>query len=314
MAKLHLFTFCVDIGRHDRLYLIQVLHMLIKSLNRHNNYYELIVFTNYDINMILDMGIGMGIGTRGVDGMGGMGGIDNNIRVDLNKPNIIFKPYFDYKENFFGDSWLNLNYNRINIYKYLYDTCNKTDYTWIDLDTIVCTNIEYINDVDNMFIINGGSYMKIETPFINDTSLKYGIPMCKLIQGNVWKLNIDLYNNLMATFKELVSNKYALQYDVQSLFNYYIYFKLGGLGDGGGVINIAGVNFKPETINGLSIHAPSHMHSHTHANENTLINLYYENGKLMTKYHPNKEIHFVSFTMYSLRPLLNTPKFNALFN
>jgi len=267
--------------------------------------------------MILDMGIGMGIGTSGVDGIDG---INNNIRVDLNKPNIIFKPYFDYKENFFGDSWLNLNYNRINIYKYLYDTYDKTDYTWIDLDTIVCTNIEYINDVDNFFIINGGSYMKIESPLKTDTTLKYGIPICKLIQGNVWKLNIDLYNNLMATFKELVATNQVLYFDVQSLFNYYIHFKLGisalsgGGSDGMSGINIAGVNFKPETINGLSIHAPSHLHSHTHANENTLINLYYENGKLMTKYHPNKEIHFVSFTMYSLRPLLNTPKFNALFN
>ena len=44
---LHLYTFCVDIGRHSKTELINVLKILIHSLDKTNEY-QLHIFTNFD--------------------------------------------------------------------------------------------------------------------------------------------------------------------------------------------------------------------------------------------------------------------------
>lgn len=273
MTKIYLFTFCVLFGKETKNNLLNALYLLINSLEKTNNY-ELHVFTNLDIN------------------------INNN--------NIKICEYFNNDKSYFSQEWLNLSYNKLNIYKYLYDKY-QINFLWIDLDTIVTSNIEYINDVKSYFVENGGISTNPNDLFTNK---KLCVPRNRYIQGNIWKLNIDLYNDLITSFKEILNKKFNLRYDGQDLFNYHIYYKLHGKLDENNIY-IAGLNFKPEIINGLSIWS---LEGNTHATHNGLNNMYYHNNKLKSKFYPDKEIHFVSFTFFTLNKLINTDKFKELFN
>mgnify|MGYP001402322326 CR=1 FL=1 len=292
MTKIYLFTFCVLFGKETKKNLLNALYLLINSLEKTNNY-ELHVFTNLDININ-----------------------NNNIKFcEYFNNDIKFCEYFNNDKSYFSQEWLNLSYsqewlnlsyNKLNIYKYLYNKY-QINFLWIDLDTIVTSNIEYINDVKSYFVENGG----IST-YPNDlfTNKKLCVPRNRYIQGNIWKLNIDLYNDLITSFKEILNNKFHLRYDGQDLFNYHIYYKLHGKLDENNIY-IAGLNYKPETINGLSIWS---LEGNTHATHNGLNNMYYHNNKLKSKFYPDKEIHFVSFTFSTLNKLINVNKFKELFN
>tara|TARA_B100000674_G_scaffold98039_1_gene70838 strand:- start:3440 stop:4270 length:831 start_codon:yes stop_codon:yes gene_type:complete len=272
---LHLYTFCVDIGRHSKTELINVLKILIHSLDKTNEY-QLHIFTNFDIN--------------------------------INDPNIVLHKYFDNNLSIYQDRWLNLSFNKIYIYKYLFDKY-KIDFTWVDLDTVFTSDVSYINDISSFFIDCGGTN---EDPhlLINNTNIY--IARNKWIQGNIWKLNIELYNKLIDIYNKISLKNLKFEYDLQSLFTYYFYFILDGnektlLTNG---IYIIGRNIKKNVINGLCIWDPK---GNTHANFNGLNNLYYENKLLKSNFYPDKDIHLVSFTFYTLKQLYNTKKFKELF-
>ncbi len=275
MAKIYLFTFCVYIDKHSKSDLLNVLNLLIKSLEKYN-IFELHIFTNFEI--------------------------------ENDKPYINIHEYFDKNENHFNNKWLNLSFNKINIYKFLYDLYN-INFIWIDLDTIITTNIDYINDVDNYFIECGGT--SIDPCILFKNSKKYSVPRNIWIQGNMWKLNINLYTILINQFNKITEEKLILEYDLQDLFTYYIYFILDGkLTENN--IYISGRNYMPESLNGLCIWAEK---GNTHANMIGLNNMYYDNNnKLQSKFYPNKEIHIVSFTFDTLKMLYNTEQFKKLFS
>lgn len=277
MGKIYLFTFCVYIGRHSKSDLLKVLNLLINSLDKHKNNYELQIFTNFDLN--------------------------------LDRQNIIINEYFDKNENFFNDKWLNLSWNKVSIYKYLFDKY-KINYLWIDLDTIVTSNIEYINEVETYFITIGGNCKNLHTPFTNDYEKKYLLPTYKHIQGNIWKLNIDLYNKLISVFNQLNTVGLKLMWDFQTLITYYVYFIINERFEENNIY-ISGVNYKLNVLNSLSVWDEPHKHSH--ANLNGLKNLYYENNILKSHIHPDKEIHMLSFTFFSLKQLYHTKTFKELF-
>ena len=262
------------IGKHTIVDLLNALNLLIKSLEKYNNFH-LHVFSNFEIKN--------------------------------DKSNIKFCPYFDKDENHFNNKWLNLCFNRINIYKYLYDKF-KINFVWIDLDTLVTTNIDYLNNIDSYFVDCGGSSTDACILFKN--SNKYSVPRNIWIQGNMWKLNINLYNVLMKEFNKLTEQKLILEYDLQDLFTYYVYFILKGKINEN-KIYIAGRNYKPETLNGLSIWAKT---GDAHANIVGLNNMYYENDQLRSKFYPDKEIHIVSFTFATLKIIINKKKFKELFD
>lgn len=274
MAKIYLFTFCVLFGKESKNELLNALYLLIYSLEKYNNY-ELHVFTNFAIDI----------------------NISNN--------NIKLCEYFNNDKIYFSSKWFNLSFNKLNIYKYLYDKY-QINFLWIDLDTIVTNNIEYINDVECYFVENGGTTTELNDLFTNK---KVYVPRNRYIQGNVWKLNINLYNDLMTTFKEIYNNNWNLRYDGQDLFNYHIYYKLNGKLDENNIY-IAGLNYKSETLNGLCVWSGL---GNTHATIEGLNNMYYEDDKLVSKFYPDKEIHIVSFTFNTLKQLYNTKKFQELF-
>ena len=274
---LHFFTFCVDIGKHNRNDLVKILKLLIDSLNK-TNFFELIIFTNFPI--------------------------------DINQPNIIIKEYFYNNINIYEENkWLNLSFNKINIYKYLYNKFN-IDFIWVDLDTIFTHDVSYINDLSSCFIDCGG---------INQDPHKlieignFYIARNKGIQGNFWKLNIDLYHKLIEINRKVLSKKTKFLYDLQSLFTFYFYFILGGLENTllDNNIYILGRNIKHNLISGLSIWHPD---GNKHPTLLGLNNLYYKDNKLKSEFYPNQEIHMLSFTFDNIKKLYNTDKFKELFS
>lgn len=272
---LYLYTFCVNIGKHSKTELINVLKILIHSLDKTNEY-QLHIFTNFNIN--------------------------------INHPNIVLHEYFDNNVAIYQDKWINLSFNKIYIYKYLFDKY-KIDFIWVDLDTIFTTDVSYINDNLSYFIDCGGIN---EDPHMLLFNTDIYIPRNKWIQGNIWKLNIELYDKLIEIYKEISLKNMKFNYDLQSLFTYYFYFVLDGnektLLDND--IYIIGRNIKKNVTNGLCVWDAK---GNTHANFNGLNNLYYENKLLKSNFYPDKEIHIISFTFYTLKLLYNTEKFKELF-
>ena len=273
-----LYTFCCDIGKHSKSDLIRVFNLLMASLHKNVNSYKLLCFTNF--KNILSKYIS-------------------------EKYNIEYRNYYDKQINkMYNDAWLNLSFNKINIYKDLHDEFNK-DFFWIDIDTIICHDISYINEMSTIFSENGGTCQNRNKLFSNNSSIT--VPRNRYIQGNFWKINIDLYNNLMKTLNVLKSKNLKLRYDLQDLFTYYIYIENNGNYKD---INILGHNMKPETINGLAIWSAR---GDTHATESGLNNLYLDNNILKSKIYPDKNIHILSFTFNSLKTLYNLQKFKQLF-
>jgi hypothetical protein len=269
------FTFCVNIEKYSELELTNCLVMLLNSIHKNMKNYKLICFTNFEIK---------------------------NIQKNYN---IEFREYYDKgKIKLYNNQWLNLSFNKINIYKDLYDEFKK-DFIWIDLDTIICHDISYINNLTNVFIENGGICTNKNVLFTNNKEIT--VPRNIYIHGNFWKLNIELYNNLMTTFNELLEKKLLLRYDLQDLFSYYIYIKNNGKLNN---INIIGNNIEKNSINGLCIWSKN---GNTHATIEGLDNLYIVDNVLKSKFYINKEIHILSFTFETLKKLCNTKKFNELF-
>jgi len=272
------YTFCCDIGKHTKPDLIKVLNTLMNSIHKNISNYKLLCFTNFT----------------------------NELSKKINqKYNIEFREYY-YKEKFklYDNAWLNLSFNKINIYKDLHDEFNR-DFCWIDLDTIICQDISYINDLSNVFIENGGTCLTKNLLFQNNKSI--AVPRNRYIQGNFWKLNIKLYNNLMNTLVSLINKNLKLRYDLQDLFSYYIYIENNGENKD---INILGNNIKNDIINGLAIWS---INGNTHATQSGIDNLYLDNNMLKSKFYPDKSIHILSFTFDSLKKLYNSEKFKQLF-
>ena len=135
------FTFCVNIGKHSPSVLQRSLLMLIKSMHKFVENYELICYTNFELNKKL-----------------------------LKDYNIKIMNYYDRTEKkIYQDNWLNLNFNRINIYKDLYDEF-KVDYAWIDVDTIITADISYVNELTNCFIDNGGNCENVKEPLFQNNN------------------------------------------------------------------------------------------------------------------------------------------------
>lgn len=273
---IYLYTFCVFINRFSQEELKNALSCLVSSLNKTNKY-ELHIFTNIDISSYAST-------------------------------NIIIHEYFDNSQHIYDDKWLNLSFNKIHIYKFLFDTYD-IDFTWIDLDTIVVDNIEYIQELPCAFIDIGGNN---KDPNLLLTNTDIHIPRELWIQGNFWKINKRLYTIFIELNTAKNKQGQFFCYDLQSIYTYYFYYVLQCENDNllRNGIYIIGRNYKTTVLNGLAIWNEN---GNKHPNMDGLSNLYYEEGKMKSHLYPENEIHFLSFTFYTLNQLIQTTKFIELF-
>jgi hypothetical protein len=268
---LKLFTFCVDIHKWPTNYLTFALDTLVKSLERFTPDFELLVFTNY---------------------------VDTH-----HNPNVEIRPYYegiisDYYQENQDEKWLNLSFNKLSVYRDLYEEFQES-YTWIDLDTIICSDLSYLNELENAFV---GTCGDISTPhplFIDDC--EYHIPYQDYIQGNLWKITPSLYGCMMEILDELNDKGLKLQYDCQSLFNYCYHFLDYDF-------HILGQNIYDDKVYGLGVWSNDDFS----IKQSLILDLVFEKGVLTLKTEPNKEIHVWSFTFANFISIMNTKTFHRL--
>lgn len=294
---LYFFTFCININKHSKTILYLSLINLLKSIEKHNkNNYELQCFTNFELSKYDSKEI------------------LNKFNLKINNIN------FSNLERHFDDDWLNLSYNKITIYKYLFDQF-KIDYIWIDLDTIVTSNLSYLEQLDHFFIENGGKCQipiqifrpkeqvqnpKVQNPTEQNPKEHHYCAKNRSIQGNFWKINIELYEQLIKCYNITKEEGLELKFDLQSLFSYYI--NVIRKGDN---FNILGNTLNNESIYGMSVWD---IEGYTHLTKKGFENLYYDGNDLKTFLYPGKSIHILSMTFNNYKNLLKDDKFNNIIN
>ena len=278
LMTLKLYTFCVDINRNKITTLNAQLNTLINSLDAFTKDYELILYSNY--------------------------------LKEFSHDKVILREYYDnaeekyYKESDVA-SWLNLSFNKLSIY---YDLLNETgdSYAWVDLDTIFCADMSYLEALDNFFITTNGDIEKPHPIFNNNED--YVIPYKDYIQGNFWKLNYELYHSMKNVLHELNEQGLVLQYDCQSLFNYchyYLDYKL----------NLLGNNLYENTIYGLGVWSEHNEEDgNNYIKSSKVYNLKMIDGELFFMDSLKSPIHLWSFTNTSYESLLTVKEFYKIIN
>ena len=246
------FTFLFDIKRISVPNMVHALTSLVKSLDYFKNSYELHVYTNVPIRF------------------------DNpNIKIIKYELSDIIKYY--------NNVWHDISFHKLSTAKTF--TEKGISPIWIDLDTIVCRNVDHLSDYNNFFVKQGGS---MDTKIFNILP-GLGVENKDYIQGNIWKINPALLNLLMELWDSLTTKP---EYDTQGLFNYAYHFK-----DMKSNMLILGEDVDHNTINGLDIVNDKIV---THPTISLLKdNLVMRDGKIISL-NSNKEIQFFSFTFLTL--------------
>ena len=276
-TSLKLFTFCFYIGKNTYQELVRMLYVLLASLDKFHPDFFLVVYHNLGIT-IDDPRVRM---VRGLGGGGGGGGGGGEVKDGDAERLLLEAPGCDGNVWIEGSAvrnrWHKLSFNKIHVFKNLYDEYGGVCFTWIDLDTIVLADMSYLNGVDNYFVMHGGAVSdRMHDVLVYDGvgggggagvgvgagRVIWSIPERTYIQGSFWKLNLSLYHEVLrldSMFREIgVRGKY----DLQSLFAVMAW---GGglcpyydgpsrvLDGGGGSMLIIGENFMPGVMNGLGV-------------------------------------------------------------
>lgn len=270
------FTFAVDIGRHSRAVLRRAFRLLVRSLDRHLTSYQLVCFSNF-----------MDVDKR-------------------RKKSIECRKYVPQRTVGAGghERWITLSFDKIRKFKDLHDEFGVS-FTWIDLDTQIAADVSYFNRMPSIFIEHGGLCTAPNPLFIDNTTIN--VPRHRYIQGDLWKLDIELYGRLMKTLERLSERGLKFRYDLQDLFSYYLYIENKAIPKD---IHILGHNSKIDTLNGLGVWS----RSNHHPNVNGLRALYRDSHCLRSRLYGEKEIHVLSFTFHSLKKIWDCPEFADLFD
>lgn len=306
MPCLKLFTFCFYIGKNTYHELVRMLYLLVMSLDRFHPDFLLVVYHNLGITMD-DPRVRMVNGFGGGGGGGGDGderllllldadGCDGNVWVEGSAVR---------------NRWHKLSFNKIRVFKMLYDEYHGECFTWIDLDTIVVADLSYLCLVDNYFVMHGGRGERSHDVLLGaGGGVLWAIPERMYIQGSFWKLNLSLYHEVLrldAIFRE---NGVRLKYDLQSIFAVMAWG-----GDSAPFYDrpsramtnsmlVLGYNYRPDVMNGLGVWDTKNAVGN-HVNVDSLAEMKWtdaENGKAVifrTNVYPDKEIHILSLTFDS---------------
>jgi hypothetical protein len=257
-TTLKLFTFCFYIGKNSYQELVRMLFVLVASLAQFHPDFFLVVYHN--IGLTFD---DPRVECRKWEVKDGGGerllldaaGCDGNVWVEGSAVR---------------NRWHKLSFNKIHVFKNLYDEYGGECFTWIDLDTIVLADLSYLAAVDNYFVIHGGGSERTHEVLCRGGGgggggVIWAVPERMYIQGSFWKLNLSLYHEILRLDLLFRENGVVLKYDLQSIFAVMAW---GGGGGGGvglapyydgvsraddGSMLVIGYNYRPDVINGLGV-------------------------------------------------------------
>ena len=250
-TTLKLFTFCFYIGKNSYQELVRMLFVLVASLDQFHPDFFLVVYHN--VGLTFD---DPRVECRKWEVKDGDGerllleaaGCDGNVWVEGSAVR---------------NRWHKLSFNKIHVFKSLYDEYGGECFTWIDLDTIVLADLSYLDAVDNYFVIHGGRSERTHEVLCRGGGggggggVIWAVPERMYIQGSFWKLNLSLYHEILRLDLLFRENGVVLKYDLQSIFAVMAW---GGGGEGGGVSRaddgsmlVIGYNYRPDVMNGLGV-------------------------------------------------------------
>lgn len=254
-TSLKLFTFCFYIGKNSYQELVRMLFVLVASLDQFHPDFFLVVYHN--VGLTFD---DPRVECRRWEVKDGGGerllleaaGCDGNVWVEGSAVR---------------NRWHKLSFNKIHVFKNLYDEYGGECFTWIDLDTIVLADLSYLADVDNYFVIHGGRSERTHEVLCRGGGggVIWAVPERMYIQGSFWKLNLSLYHEILRLDLLFRENGVVLKYDLQSIFAVMAWGGGGGR-DGGlppyydgvsraedGSMLVIGYNYRPDVMNGLGV-------------------------------------------------------------
>ena len=253
-TSLNLFTFCFYIGKNTYQELVRMLYVLLASLDRFHPDFFLVVYHNLGVTIDDPRVVCRKWEVKDDDGerlLLEAGGCDGNVWVEGSAVR---------------NRWYRLNFNRVHAFKSLYDEYDGECFTWIDLDTIVLSDLSYLNGVDNYFIFHGGEVRNDRRHDVLlgcDGQVLWSVPEAVYIHGSFWKLNLSLYHEVLRIDSLFRENGVRLKYDVQSIFAvmawgggvcpYYDGVSRASLDCGEGSMIVIGLNFMPWVMNGLAV-------------------------------------------------------------
>ena len=210
-TSLKLFTFCFYIGKNSYQELVRMLFVLVASLDQFHPDFFLVVYHN--VGLTFD---DPRVECRRWEVKDGGGerllleaaGCDGNVWVEGSAVR---------------NRWHKLSFNKIHVFKNLYDEYGGECFTWIDLDTIVLADLSYLADVDNYFVIHGGRSERTHEVLCRGGGgggggVIWAVPERMYIQGSFWKLNLSLYHEILRLDLLFRENGVVLKYDLQSIF------------------------------------------------------------------------------------------------
>ena len=292
-TSLKLFTFCFYIGKNTYQELVRMLYVLLASLDKFHPDFFLVVYHNLgitidDSRVRMVRGFGRGFrppATGLVCEVSGKSAVyidcQSKLTGDLSTipslgggtPLLLEAAGCDGNVWIEGSAvrnrWHKLSFNKIYVFKNLYDEYGGVCFTWIDLDTIVLADLSYLNDgVDNYFVMHGGAVSdRMHDVLVGGGGAGGGggrviwaIPERMYIQGSFWKLNLSLYHEVLRLDSLFRENGVRLKYDLQSIFAVMAWG--GGLcpfydgvsrASSDGSMLVIGENFRPGVMNGLGV-------------------------------------------------------------
>jgi hypothetical protein len=198
------------------------------------------------------------------------------------------------------DAWLNLNLNRLEYYKLLMAEYSQSP-IWLDLDTIVCRNIDHLDDFPNFFVQIGTNDSSIMN--VLDDSDQFPVVRNQYLQGNIFKIDFQI---LDAAQYYLEKYRESIVYADMGAFN-IVYHHMKERPQ----MHILGKDVDPFSINSFEAW---NIEKGEHPNDENANNLFLDlNGNICSIFHPGKEIQFISFTFRTyLKFLQMDPESNSL--
>lgn len=261
-------TFCFDIGRIEPHILLQSAIGLVRSLDYFQNKYTLYMYTNINEMNATELA--------------------SNPSVKIILTSLTTKHEYN-------DAWLDLSAYKFTIVKRHVNVGQHP--IWIDLDTIVCRNIDHLVNYDNFFIMQGTEdtrpfYLFASKPDLFVENKHY-------IQGNIWKLNKELVDYFDTLWNEMTEKPL---FDLQGMFN--VAYHLKGMNS---CMNILGGSLDPDTVNGLDVVDIVHLkHPSIELLKNNIITV---DGSFIQK-QSGRKVQFFTFTFYTLREFITNNLFS----
>jgi hypothetical protein len=233
--------------------LIRTLTCLINSLNYFKNKYKLIVYTNFETEELPED--------------------DHVTYIALNIENI---------PRYYNNIWNNLSFYKIKVADDIYKSINKIP-VWVDLDTVVCANIDHLDIYSNFFVRSGGN-----SEYISKSWKQIHVPNYNYLQGNLWKASPDIIQNVFTIWNTL--EEYP-SYDLQDVFTYLKWHTDLGMG-----MNLLGDTIEP--YSSASLEVMSSLDSLTPASIDIISCRFKKEGDMITAL--DKKILIMSFTFETL--------------